>query len=164
MKYILSEKEQGCFFCQNLAAPEQDREHFVLYRGVHAFILLNVYPYNNGHLLIAPAAHVSSLTALEPAQLTDVFCLTRLCEQILGQAMHPEGFNVGVNLGKVAGAGVADHLHVHIVPRWNGDSNYMTTLAQTRIIPQQLEDTYLMLKPLFDQALQDRENGSGDGV
>ena len=99
--------------------------------------------------MIAPYAHVSSLTDLHSDQLEDMFQLTQLCESVLTQVMQPEGFNIGINLGKVAGAGVEDHLHLHIVPRWNGDTNYMTTIAETRIIPQQLEKTCNLLRSGF---------------
>ena len=149
MQYILGNKERGCFFCQKLQETERDRENYVIFRGTQAFALLNIYPYNNGHVMIAPYAHVSSLTALNDAQISDIFQITRRCEDALRETMRPEGFNIGVNVGKVAGAGVEDHLHVHIVPRWNGDTNYMTTISETRVIPQQLEDTYRLLVSYF---------------
>ena len=149
IQYILGEKEHGCFFCQKAKEIEDDRRNFVLIRSRHAYALMNIYPYNNGHLMVAPYAHVSSLTALDHAQLHDIFQLSQFCEQVLNQTLCPEGFNIGINLGKVAGAGVEDHLHVHIVPRWNGDTNYMTTVSQTRIIPQDLEELYDLLRPVF---------------
>lgn len=149
MDYILSEKQSGCVFCEKSQCAEHDRENLVLYRGQDAFALMNIYPYNNGHLMIAPYRHVSSLTDLTPVQISDLFHLTQRCESALARAIHPEGFNIGMNLGKVAGAGIADHLHVHIVPRWNGDTNYMTTISQSRIIPQLLEETYALLRPYF---------------
>ncbi|PIE32356.1 HIT family hydrolase [candidate division KSB3 bacterium] len=151
MAYILSEKEQGCFFCQKLRQVTDDERNFVLHRREHAFALLNIYPYNNGHILIAPYAHVGSLSELQREQITEVFEVTQLCERVLSNAVHPDGFNIGVNVGKAAGAGVEEHLHVHIVPRWNGDTNYMTTASNTRVIPQTLEDTYSALSPLFAQ-------------
>lgn len=149
IKYILGEKEQGCFFCQKARKNDNDSGNFVLARSPRAFALMNIYPYNNGHLMIAPYAHVSSLADLSRGELHEVIQLTQLCEQVLTQVMQPEGFNIGFNLGKVAGAGVEDHLHLHIVPRWNGDTNYMTTLSQTRIIPQGLEELYEALRPVF---------------
>ncbi len=149
MTYILSEKDPECFFCHKLQQVADDEHNFVLFRREHAFALLNIYPYNNGHLLIAPYAHVGSLSELRREQIVEVFEVTRLCEQVLSQAVHPEGFNIGINVGKAAGAGVEEHLHVHIVPRWNGDTNYMTTMSNTRIIPQTLEETYDMLLPFF---------------
>lgn len=151
INYILSEKTRECFFCTKSHQATQDRENFVLYRGTHAFALMNLYPYNNGHLMIAPYAHVPSLVDLEPEQIGELFEITRFCEHVLTQALHPEGFNIGINLGKAAGAGVEEHLHVHIVPRWNGDTNYMTTVSKVRVIPQELEQTYNMILPFFKQ-------------
>ena len=145
----MSEKEQECFFCKKLQEISEDKKNFVLYRGKSTFALLNIYPYNNGHIMIAPYAHVGNLSALAHDHIAELFQMAQLCEQILTQAVHPEGFNIGINVGKAAGAGVEDHLHVHIVPRWNGDTNYMTTVSNTRVIPQQLEETYQVLLPLF---------------
>jgi ATP adenylyltransferase len=151
MQYILSEKEGGCIFCSKSQQAAKDRENFVLARGEFAFALLNIYPYNNGHLMIAPYAHVPSLTSLAQEQIGDLFRLTQQCEQVLTQAVQPEGFNIGINLGKAAGAGIEKHLHVHIVPRWNGDTNYMTTVSNVRVIPQQLEETYETLISYFER-------------
>ena len=151
MEYILSEKQGECIFCGKSQQSVKDRENFVLFRGKFAFALMNIYPYNNGHLMIAPYAHVPSLTALNQEQIGDLFSLTQRCEQALAQAIHPEGFNIGMNLGKVAGAGIEDHLHVHIVPRWNGDTNYMTAISNVRGIPQQLEETYELLISYFSE-------------
>ena len=150
MAYILSEKQNACVFCEKSQPAANDGENLVLFRGKAAFALLNIYPYNTGHLMIAPYAHVSSLTALSQEQIGALFHLTQQCEAVLTQAMRPEGFNIGVNLGKAAGAGIAEHLHVHIVPRWNGDANYMSTLADVRVIPQRLADTYALLRGYFD--------------
>jgi len=147
--YILSEKAADCIFCEKSSDTSTDAEDFVLYRGTTAFVLMNIYPYNNGHLMIAPYAHVPSLTQLSQAQLIDLFLLTQHCESVLRQIFRPEGFNIGINLGKVAGAGIETHVHVHIVPRWNGDTNYMTAISNVRVIPQALEDAYKQLKPAF---------------
>lgn len=160
--YILSEKSTGCIFCEKSSASSADDENFVLYRGTSAFVLMNIYPYNNGHLMIAPYAHVPSLAALPPDQLAEVFRLTQLCERALQCAFQPEGFNIGINLGKAAGAGIETHLHVHIVPRWNGDTNYMTAISRTRVIPQALEDAYRALRPAFQDAAAS-ESGENDG-
>jgi ATP adenylyltransferase len=151
MAYIVGERSGGCVFCEKSKDMANDQENFVLCRGEFAFALMNIYPYNNGHLMIAPYAHVASLTELNPEQVRDLFCLTQQCERVLTQAMHPEGFNIGINLGKAAGAGIADHLHVHIVPRWNGDTNYMTTVCDSRVIPQQLSETYAILMAYFQK-------------
>jgi ATP adenylyltransferase len=153
IKYILSGgKARECFFCQKLQQPDKDQENFVLYRGKDAFALLNIYPYNSGHIMIAPYAHVSTLTDLTQEQISDLFFVTQLCEGVLTQGVRPEGFNIGINLGRASGAGMEEHLHVHIVPRWNGDTNYMTTISNVRVIPEHLEDSYARLAPLFPKA------------
>ena len=149
IEYILSEKPTGCIFCEKSTDAATDERDFVLCRGKSAFVLMNIYPYNNGHLMVAPYAHVPSLTALPPDQLAEVFLLTQQCETVLRRTFQPEGFNIGLNLGKVAGAGIETHLHVHIVPRWNGDTNYMTAISSVRVIPQALEDAYRQLYPVF---------------
>ncbi len=159
--YILSEKPTGCIFCEKLSDAATDEQDFVLYRGQSAFVLMNIYPYNNGHLMVAPYAHVPSLTALPPDQLAEVFLLTQQCETVLRRTFQPEGFNIGMNLGKVAGAGIETHLHVHIVPRWNGDTNYMTAISSVRVIPQALEDAYRQLYPAFQHAVEP-ETGARD--
>lgn len=139
----------GCVLCAKRAAPD-DQEH-VLARGQFALVTLNKYPYNNGHLMILPYAHVASLEDLDPPTLTELMLLTNRGLAVLRAAYKPDGFNIGVNLGKAAGAGIADHVHVHIVPRWSGDTNYMPIVGETRVIPETLEQTYARLRPLFDQ-------------
>ncbi|MCA8988101.1 MAG: HIT domain-containing protein [Planctomycetaceae bacterium] len=137
--------ESGCFLCSYRDQPEEDARNLVLHRGKHAFIVFNRYPYNNGHLLIAPQGHLGDLTEI-PAE-TQAECqelLVRMVE-LLRQTIQPDGFNIGLNLGRVAGAGLPGHLHWHIVPRWNGDTNFMPVLAQTKVIPQSLEALYQKL-------------------
>jgi ATP adenylyltransferase len=154
MAYILSDKDNnaGCIFCEQ--PPQQrDAEHHILWRSSTAFVLLNKYPYNNGHLMVVPYRHVASLTDLTPAQRADLFELTASCESILRQVFRPHGFNIGLNLGAAAGAGIAEHLHIHIVPRWAGDTNYITVVGNVRVIPQELVQTYQLLTPHF-QTLQ----------
>ena len=145
----MSEKPTDCIFCDKLHDSSEDHNNFVLYRGTSACVVMNIYPYNNGHLMIVPYAHVPSLTDLRKEQLGELLLLTQHCEAVLTQQIHPEGFNIGINLGKVAGAGIESHLHIHIVPRWNGDTNYMSTIGNTRVIPQALEETYQQLRPYF---------------
>ena len=131
----------GCIFCDK-PAEHQDAKNLIVHRGQLAYVILNLYPYNNGHMLIVPYQHTASLEALAAPALTE---LMRLSQQALAalRAMYaPQGFNLGMNLGAPAGAGIADHLHLHVVPRWAGDSNFMTTLAATRVIPEDLKDTY----------------------
>ena len=152
MTYILAEKPTNCIFCTK-PQEQRDAENLLLWRGHTAFVMMNRYPYNNGHLMIVPQAHVSSLTDLDPATRAELGELTMHCEQALRQTMRPEGFNIGINLGAAAGAGIAEHLHIHIVPRWNGDTNYMTVVSAIRVIPQHIDETYALLRPYFE-ALQ----------
>ena len=152
MDYILSDKVGGCIFCEK-PHLQDDAEQHILWRGETAFVLMNRYPYNNGHLMVAPHVHVPSLAALGVAQRVELFELTVCCEQVLQQALKPEGFNIGLNLGAAAGAGIAEHLHMHIVPRWAGDTNFMTVLGEIRVIPQHLDQTYQLLVSHFN-ALQ----------
>ena len=146
IEYIRSEKEAtGCILCRAAGAPE-DRAALVLLRGKSAFALLNRYPYNSGHLMVSPYRHVPELDALADDELTDLMRMVQRCVAILRRLMKPEGFNIGMNLGRAAGAGIEDHVHVHIVPRWIGDTNCMPVLADTRVVPQALLDTWAELK------------------
>jgi ATP adenylyltransferase len=151
MEFILEEKPQTCIFCDKAAQPEADRAEHVLFRGAHAFIALNRYPYNNGHLMVVPYRHVASTEDLNSEELSELMILINKSLRLLRKAMQPHGFNVGLNLGKVAGAGIASHVHVHIVPRWEGDTNFMPILAQTRTIPQWLDETYEQLRQALDK-------------
>lgn len=147
LAYITTNKEQppGCFLCRYAATPEQDSENLVVARENGVLTVLNRFPYNNGHLLVAPAAHKGSLTELDDEELLACqHALQRMIE-VIGRTMSAEGFNVGLNLGKVAGAGVPGHLHWHIVPRWSGDVNYMPALAGVNVIPQSLAELYRIL-------------------
>lgn len=152
MAYILSGKTDGCVFCAKLAAGGDELEH-VLLRGQSAYITLNRYPYNNGHLLVVPAAHVPSLEDLPAETLTEMMLLVNQGLAALRRAMQPDGFNIGVNLGKAAGAGIEPHVHIHVVPRWNGDTNFMSTISETRTIPETLDETYRRLRSAL-QAVQ----------
>ncbi len=145
IRYILGEKEKDCFFCRKPQESDDAKNHIVI-RDRTCFALLNTYPYNPGHLMVAPYKHTSDLDDLVEEELTELMSLTRRCKQLLTAAMKPEGFNIGINLGRVAGAGVLDHVHIHIVPRWNGDTNYMPVLADTRVLPQALDEVYEMLR------------------
>jgi len=154
MSYILAEKPIECIFCERLREP-YDAKNLLLWRGRTAFVMMNLYPYNNGHLMVVPHAHVASLIDLEPSQRAELGELTMRCEQVLRQAMRPDGLNIGLNLGSAAGAGIAEHLHVHVVPRWDGDTNYMTVVGEVRVIPQHLDDTYALLMPYFQALCQE---------
>ena len=133
-----------CFLCQGVADPA-DRRRYVIHRGLHTITILNRFPYNNGHLLIAPQRHLRCLDNLTAEEQTDTMqCLTRMVK-LLGVVLKPEGFNIGLNLGEAAGAGLPGHLHWHVVPRWNGDSNFMPALAGVKVIPQSLDALWEML-------------------
>lgn len=148
MEYILGPKDTECLFC---VKPEEqrDRGNFILYRGEHSFVIMNKYPYNNGHLMVVPYVHVSSLDTLSDADMLDIMKLARFSIDCLTKAFHPEGFNVGINIGGAAGAGIEEHLHMHIVPRWAGDMNFMTVTSEIRVMPEHLLDTYDKLYPYF---------------
>jgi ATP adenylyltransferase len=138
----------GCIFC--IAASSDDtRGTLTLFRTAEALVMMNRYPYTNGHLMVAPVAHEARLFESTKLSLGALIRLTAEAQRILSDVYHPDGFNVGMNFGTVAGAGVADHYHVHIVPRWSGDSNFMTVTAQTRIVPEELDTTYDKLLPHF---------------
>ena len=155
MEYILSDKnEQTCIFCPG-EDRSRDEERLILHVGEKSMVIMNRYPYNNGHLLVAPVRHVGSLDLLDPQETLDLMMTVQQCIDILKTVMQPEGFNVGLNLGRVAGAGVEEHLHFHIVPRWNGDTNYMTVLGEVRVIPEHLRQTYNRLREKF-RALIDK--------
>ena len=145
MEYILSEKEKVCIFC--VALSEGD---LALYRGGLSMVMMNKYPYINGHLLVAPKRHVATLDEMTVEEMGDLLNRVRQSVGVLKKVMKPDGFNVGLNLGVVAGAGVEQHLHFHVVPRWHGDTNAMTVFAEVRVIPEHLEATYRNLKPHFE--------------
>ena len=148
MTYILDEdKPGGCIFC--LATDGKGADGLVLGVGKLSLVMMNKYPYNNGHLLVAPKRHLPSLDGLEPEELHDLLATVRLSIDALKQVMNPEGFNVGLNLGRVAGAGMEEHMHFHIVPRWSGDTNFMTVLADVRSIPEHIRATHQKLSPYF---------------
>lgn len=138
-----------CVFCEIQQHPEHDEKAFVVTRGSHAFVVLNRYPYVSGHLLIVPNEHIGELD-LAPKQTTDeIMDLTKRSQTVLREVYKPEGFNVGMNLGKSAGAGIADHIHLHILPRWTGDTNFMTSIGETRVLPEDLATTYQKLRRKF---------------
>jgi ATP adenylyltransferase len=139
-----------CFLCaMSTEDRARDREHLILYRGKRAFVLLNLYPYNTGHVMAAPYEHTGNFATLDSSTAAELIALTQRCVAVLEQAYRPEAFNVGMNLGKTAGAGVPEHLHVHVVPRWNGDTNFMPVIGNTKVLPESLEQTYDRLAPSF---------------
>ncbi len=148
MKYIMGEKEKNCLFCR-VAKEKRDRKNYLLFRGEKCFVILNTFPYNNGHLMIAPYRHLANLEDLNREELSDLMGLVSKSARWLKKALKPEGFNIGMNLGKIAGAGIEGHLHIHVVPRWSGDSNFMPTIAQVKVIPELLKDTYKKLRKVI---------------
>ena len=149
IKYIKMEKTEECIFCKAVK-EEKDEKNLVLWRGKVAFVIMNKFPYNNGHLMVAPYRHVGTLEDLTVMELTEIGILLQKSIKLLKKAMSPEGFNLGINIGRIAGAGVEDHIHVHIVPRWNGDTNFMPVISDVRVVPQALQDTYTELKNFID--------------
>ena len=147
IEYILGEKEKDCIFCKSFLHDNP----LILFKGKTSMVLMNKFPYINGHLLVAPVRHTSGLDQLSREELADLMVLIRESASILKQTIHPDGFNVGLNLGKVAGAGIEEHLHCHIVPRWFGDTNFMTVLGDVRVIPEHVQATRDKLKPFFDK-------------
>ncbi len=146
MEYILQPKPGDCFICEAVSRPERDAENLVLVRNDSAIVMMNRFPYNNGHLLVAPCQHGISYEELPEEAALQIHRLSGMMIGILKQVMNPDAFNLGYNLGKTAGAGLLDHLHLHVVPRWNGDTNFMPVLDQTRVISEALASTYYKIK------------------
>ncbi len=148
MEYIKADKPSGCIFCEKLHATT-DRENLILFRGETSFIIMNKYPYNNGHLMVTPYRHTGNLEDLTESELLEIMILIRKSVLALKQLFRPQGFNVGMNLGRSAGAGIADHLHYHIVPRWDGDTNFMPVISEIKVLPEYLTQTYDKLHPVL---------------
>ncbi len=162
LKYVTGgEASSQCVFCaagvQNSAAPASPgQDALVVARGQFAFVILNLYPYNNGHLMVVPVRHFRDLASATDVELVEMMRLIRDAEVALQESYQPNGINVGINLGQSAGAGIADHLHVHLVPRWTGDTNFMTVVGATRVLPETLEQTAAKLRPVFQRLTRDR--------
>ncbi len=153
LQYVTDQqpRKEGCFFCNAFAETGSEKENLLLYRGDKAFVMLNRFPYNGGHLMVAPARHYGNFEEAAADEITEIWRLTALAKAVLIKAMRAEGVNIGVNQGKCAGAGVKDHLHVHIVPRWEGDVNFMPVMADIKVMPQALEECYEVLYPVFQE-------------
>ena len=149
LSYVIraSKDVSGCIFCDAIVAAEPDP--LIVHRGTTCFVILNKYPYNNGHLMIVPNRHVGRLNDLAPEALAELGVLTQAAERVLTAAYNPHGFNMGLNLGKSAGAGVLDHLHMHVVPRWNGDTNFMTVVGEARVLPEELHEAAARIRAAF---------------
>ncbi len=151
MAYLKGDKqEEGCLFCKGLAESDGP-ENLILQRGQHAFIILNRFPYTNGHIMIVPNAHKPSIEDLEQDTLIELLNLANRAIRSLRRAYGAEAFNVGINIGRAAGAGIVDHIHLHVLPRWDGDTSFMTTVAETRVLPESLEGTYARLKASLEK-------------
>jgi ATP adenylyltransferase len=150
MGYVTAEQPEGCIFCTKPGAND-DEANWILYRGESVFIMLNAFPYNTGHLLVAPFRHLGDVLDMTPQESSETLYGIRIAVEVLRSSFSPQGFNIGVNMGQVAGAGYADHVHVHVVPRWAGDTNFMAITADTRVVPQALADTYRRLKERIAQ-------------
>ena len=137
----------GCVFCDALLDPGADT--LIVHRGATCYVILNLFPYNNGHLMVVPNRHLASLASATPEERSELIELTTRAEIALTEAYAPHGLNMGINLGKPAGAGILDHVHLHVVPRWNGDTNFMTVIGRSRVLPEELPDTAARLRPIF---------------
>lgn len=157
MSYIQSPKEEDCAFCR-----EQVREdgpgNLVICRGQHAFVILNRYPYTSGHLMTVPYAHFSSLNELDAETRAEMMELANQAIQVLQKVYRPHGFNVGINIGEAAGAGITEHVHLHVVPRWTGDTNFMSSLGQVRVLPETLEDTYRRVRQAWEDTFSNQSS------
>lgn len=150
MEYIKgSERYDTCFLCDT-ASSDDDEENLIVARGANAFVILNRFPYNTGHLMVAPYRHVGELDELTHEEFDEIWAWTRRSVAALRAASQPHGFNIGINLGTVAGAGVPGHFHLHVVPRWGGDTNFMPVVGETKVLPELLSETYMRLRPLLD--------------
>lgn len=151
MAYVTSaDRDPGCVLCR---ASEEgtDAERLIVHRGERNLVLMNLYPYTGGHVMVVPVRHLGSLAEAEPAELAEMMMLARRLETVMREVYHPDGINLGMNLGRSAGAGVADHIHMHLVPRWTGDTNFMTVVGGTRVIPEEPEQACLRLRPFFQR-------------
>jgi ATP adenylyltransferase len=157
-------KNDDCIFCTASTSsvrlqPDPARDELVLVRGRVCYVILNLYPYNNGHMMVVPNRHLANLASSTPEEQAELMRLTRHAEIALTEAYTPHGINMGINLGKPAGAGVLDHLHVHLVPRWNGDTNFMTAIGNTRVLPEDLKASAAKLRPIFERLAEEEKTG-----
>jgi len=152
IEYVTRPQVEGCVLCAKATAEDDDAEQ-VLYRGEHNFVVINAFPYNSGHLMVVPYEHTCDFVGLNPDAVAEMMHIAQGCVRALGRCMHPHGVNIGMNIGKAAGAGIDEHIHLHIVPRWDGDTNFMTTCADTRVVPQALEQSACGLRPIIAEEL-----------
>ncbi len=152
IEYVRMEKMEECIFCK-FPKEDRDEENLILHRGKYAFIIMNNYPYNPGHLMVAPYRHVANFEDLKGDEVLELYALTSLAIKAIKNAMKPQGFNIGINIGRVAGAGIEGHVHVHIVPRWNGDTNFMPVISDTKVIVQGLRENYKELRDEIEKII-----------
>lgn len=152
MEYILGKKEPECIFC-SYPKKNNDRDNLILYRSAHNFVMMNKYPYNNGHIMVVPYIHTSTIDNLTDEILLDFMKVTQYSLKCLKEAFRPEGFNIGINIGAVAGAGMEEHVHLHMVPRWAGDTSFMSVLGEIRVVPEHILQTYDKLYPVFNKKM-----------
>ncbi|MCF7870892.1 MAG: HIT domain-containing protein [Candidatus Omnitrophica bacterium] len=145
IKYVSQKKSPGCLFCK-IHKQKKDKKNHIILRSLHSFVVLNRFPYNNGHLLIAPYRHTADFEKLKQEEVLDIYNVMIKIKKMVKKILQPDGFNLGFNIGETAGAGIADHLHLHLVPRWRGDTNFMPVLSETKIISQSLNDLYNKFK------------------
>ena len=150
MSYIEAPKHEGCIFC-DFPAEHKDDEHFIVHRGESCFVIMNLYPYNPGHMMVIPYRHTNVYESLTESEVLEMHSLTARAVTVLKNVMHPDGFNMGINLGRTAGAGVDGHLHRHIVPRWNGDNNFMPVIGETRVISDAIANSWRKIKDAWDE-------------
>ena len=151
IEYIAdASKNAGCVFCDAVKGS-QDRKNLIVHRGKKTFVIMNKYPYNNGHLMVVPYQHTHEMTSLDEQEKVELFNLLQVSQEVLAEVMKPQGFNIGMNLGRLAGAGILEHLHFHIVPRWGGDTNFMPVIGHTKVISEALEKTWEKLAHAFDR-------------
>lgn len=150
IEYVLQEKPESCIFCIGEPGEEGDKENLILARGTESFVMMNLYPYNNGHLMVSPYTHTADIAAISDSAHLEMMHHVQEWTDVLLESMNPEGFNIGVNLGEVAGAGVEDHYHMHIVPRWGGDTNFMPVLGHTKVVVEGLEETWQTLVTTYE--------------
>ncbi|NPA05138.1 MAG: HIT domain-containing protein [Crenarchaeota archaeon] len=156
--FAKKKEDKTCIFCE--APKRSDEEALILYRGEKAYIIMNLYPYNAGHVMVVPYKHVASLEDLDEDELLELMKLVNLAMKVIRRHMKPDGFNIGVNIGRAAGAGVDKHVHIHVVPRWVGDTNFMTVTAATRVISEDIRETYKGLRETLQEVMQERNTSS----
>lgn len=149
IKTTVEQERRECIFCEAVRKP--DDESLILYRGNHSYIIMNLYPYNTGHVMVVPYRHVPTLEDLDENEMLEIMLLVKAALKAIRRVYNPHGFNIGVNLGRVAGAGVEEHVHIHIVPRWNGDTNFMPVIAGVKVISQDVREAYKALKPAVQE-------------